>query len=327
MSPQTSPVDAKAGSPAPGTAGSAGPARPAAPTVAAVVAPGERPVLDAAALGSFSIIHRSSVPEAVRTVRERAVDVVLLSAAYCASERPEQVDELVRNFPGLPTVALVTRHDPRVSETLLRLGATGIREVVDVTAPAGWKRLRQLVAEPATHGAARILSPLLAALPEIPSDARFFLEVLVRLAPDNASVRTIARRLHQKPSTLMSRFVRAGLPSPKTYLAAIRLLYAAQYFEGGGRSVSDVAYRLDCSSPQSFGRSLRTMLGITPSEFRRRFPFPRAVEHFLANLVIPYQPVWSGFHPLQSSSRLRRLEQPWAVRTLPGSEAQFDSSC
>jgi AraC-like DNA-binding protein len=263
-----------------------------------VVAPTERPSLDAAAIGCFAILHRSSVPEAVRAVRERAVDAVLLSAFHCSEERTDHVDELVRNFPGVPTVALVTRHDPQISETLLRLGATGVRQVVDVTAPAGWRRLRQLVGEPATRGAARILAPVLAALPDISSDARLFLEVLIRLAPDTPAVRTIAHKLQQKPSTLMSRFVRAQLPSPKTYLAAVRLLYAAQYFEGGGRSVSDVAYRLDCSSPQSFGRTLRAMLGITPSEFRRRYPFPVAIHHFLDNLISPYQKVWTTFHPL-----------------------------
>jgi len=266
-------------------------------------------MLDAAAVGSFSILHRGSVPEAVRAVRERGVDAVLLSAYHCSDERSDQVDELVRSFPGVPTVALVTRHDPRISETLLRLGATGVRQVVDVTAPTGWTKLRQLVAEPATRGAARILAPLLAGLPGIPSDARFFLEVLVRLAPDTPSVRTIARKLQQKPSTLMSRFVRAGLPSPKTYLAAVRLLYAAQYFEGGGRSVSDVAYRLDCSSPQSFGRTLRAMRGITPSEFRRRFPFPTALQHFLENLVVPYARVWTEFHPLQGIRPRAELEE------------------
>lgn len=273
------------------------------PTIAAVVAPVERPMLDAAAMGSFSILHQDTVPEAVRAVRERAVDAVLLSAYHCSDEHPEPVDELVRNFPGVPTVALVTRHDARISQTLLRLGATGIREVVDVTVPAGWKRLRQVVAEPATRGAARILAPVLAALPNLPSDARFFLEVLVRLAPSTPAVRTIARRLQQQPSTLMSRFVRAELPSPKTYLAAVRLLYAAQYFEGGGRSVSDVAYRLDCSSPQSFGRTLRAMLGVTPSEFRRRYTFPIAMRHFLDHLIAPYERTWSSFHPLQGPVR------------------------
>jgi AraC-like DNA-binding protein len=277
--------------------------RPAAPTVAAVVTPAERASLDAASVGCFSVLHRSSVPEVVRTVRERGVDAVLLSVHQCAQGRVDEVDQLVRSFPGVPTVALVTRHDAVASETLLRLGATGVRQVVDVTVPAGWSRLRQLVAEPTTHGASRILAPVFASLPELPQDARIFLELLIRLAPETPAVRAVAARFEIKPSTLMSRFARAGLPSPKTYLAAIRLLYAAQFFEGGGRSVADVAYRLDCSSPQSFGRTIRAMLGITPGEFRRRFPFPTALERFLAQLVVPYGRIWVGFHPLRESAR------------------------
>lgn len=274
-----------------------------APTIAAVLTPNERASLDAASVGCFAVLHRSSVPEAVRAVRERAVDAVLISVHQCAQGRVDEVDQLVRSFPGVPTVALVTRHDAVASETLLRLGATGVRQVVDVTAPAGWNRLRQLVAEPATHGAARILAPVLAALPEIPQDARVFLELLIRLAPEIPAVRTVAVRFEIKPSTLMSRFARAALPSPKTYLAAIRLLYASQYFEGGGRSIADVAYRLECSSPQSFGRTIRAMLGITPGEFRRRFPFPTALNRFLAQLVLPYAKVWGGFHPLRGAQR------------------------
>jgi AraC-like DNA-binding protein len=276
---------------------------PGSPTVAAVLAPAERASLDAASIGCFAVLHRSSIPEAVRAVRERAVDAVLLSVHHCAAERADVVDQLVRGFPGVPTVALVTRHDASASETLLRLGATGIQQVVDVTAATGWARLRQLVAEPATRGAARILAPLLEALPELPADARVYLELLIRLAPETAAVRALARRFQLKASTMMSRFSRAGLPSPKTYLAAVRLVYAAQYFEGGIRSVSDVAYRLDCSSPQSFGRTLRAMLGITPGEFRRRFPFPVALDRFLGQLVVPYAPVWARFHPLRGSRR------------------------
>jgi AraC-like DNA-binding protein len=273
--------------------------RSPAPTVAAVLAPGERASLDAASVGCFAVLHRSSVPDAVRTVRERAIDAVLLSVRQCADERADLVGQLVKNFPGVPTVALLTHHDAKASETLLRLGATGVRQVVDVTAPAGWSRLRQVVAEPASRGASRILAPLLAALPVLAPDGRVFLEVLVRLAPETPAVRALATRLEIKPSTLMSRFARTGLPSPKTYLAAVRLLYASQYFEGGGRSVADVAYRLDCSSPQSFGRTLRAMLGITPGEFRRRFPFPTALTRFLAQMVEPYEGVWREFRPLK----------------------------
>jgi AraC-like DNA-binding protein len=270
-------------------------------TVAAVLLPGERPRVDAAGNGCFAVVHRDSVPEAVRTVRERAVDAVLVSVHRCPPEQVEAVSHLVREFPGIPTVALVSQHDPGATETLLRLGASGVRQVVDVTSPAGWNRLRLVVGQPATRAVARIQAPILAALGDAPPDARLFLEALIRLAPDTPTVTALAERLYVRPSTLMSRFARAGLPSPKNYLAAVRLLHAAYLFQTAGLSVADVAYRLEYSSPQSFGRHLRAMLGITAVEFRRRFPFPVALERFVELMIDPYRDIWRAFHPVALS--------------------------
>jgi AraC-like DNA-binding protein len=270
-------------------------------TIAAVVSPVERPHLDAAGAGCFAVLHQPSVPEALRLVRERRIDAVVVSVHHCGREQVDAVDHLVRSFPEIPTVALVTRPDPFVPELLLRLGATGVRHVVDVTAPTGWTRLRQLLLEPASKPAARILARIFEILVELPSDTRLFLEYLVRVAPATPSVRMLARQTKVTPSTLVSRFIRAGLPSPKTYLAGLRLLYAAQFLEQDGLSVSDVAYRLECSSPQSFGRHLRAMLGVTAGEFRRRFPFPVAMNRFSSVLLEPYAGAWARFHPLESA--------------------------
>jgi AraC-like DNA-binding protein len=158
--------------------------------------------------------------------------------------------------------------------------------------------LRQVVGQPATRAVARIQGPILTALAEAPPDARLFVEALIRLAPDTPTVTALAERLYVRPSTLMSRFSRAGLPSPKNYLSAVRLLHAAYLFESAGLSVSDVAYRLEYSSPQSFGRHLRAMLGVTAMEFRRRYPFPVALERFVAVMVKPYCAIWRDFHPV-----------------------------
>jgi AraC-like DNA-binding protein len=269
-------------------------------TVATVLTASERQRVDAAGSGVFAVVHRDSVPEAVRVVRERAVDAVLVSVHHCAPEQIDAVGHLVRDFPGIPTVALLSQHDPAASQMLLRFGASGVRQVVDVSLPAGWSRLREAVALPATRSAARIQGPVLAALGDATPDARLFIEGLVRLAPETPTVRRLAASLHVRPSTLMSRFARAGLPSPKNYLASVRLLHAAHLFESGGLSVADVAYRLDYSSPQSFGRHLRTMLGITSCEFRNRFPFPLAVERFIELMILPYGGIWPTFHPLSS---------------------------
>src|SRR4051812_30239074 len=268
------------------------------PTVATVLLPVERPRVDAAGSGGFAVVHRDSIPEAVRIVRERPVDAVLVSVHRCAPEQVEALGHLVREFPGIPTVALVSQHDPSATEMLLRLGASGVRQVVDVTSPTGWSRLRQVVGQPATRAVARIQGPILDALAEAPADARLFVEALIRLAPDTPTVTTMAQRLYVRPSTLMSRFARAGLPSPKNYLAAIRLLHASYLFEAAGLSVADVSYRLEYSSPQSFGRHLRAMLGLTALEFRRRFPFPVALARFVEVMLTPYLAIWRTFHPV-----------------------------
>ena len=121
--------------------------------------PGERPRVDAAGNGLFAVLHRDSIPDAVRAVRERPVDAVLVSVHRCGADQMEVLGHLVREFPSIPTVALVSQHDPGAIEMLLRLGASGVRQVVDVTSPAGWSRLRQVVGQPATRAVARIQRP------------------------------------------------------------------------------------------------------------------------------------------------------------------------
>jgi AraC-like DNA-binding protein len=96
----------------------------------------------------------------------------------------------------------------------------------------------------------------------------------------------------------MSRFFRAGLPSPKRYLASTRLLYAAALMEIPGFSVADVAYRLEYSSAQSFGRHVRAVLGTTAGEFRRRYTLTVALHEYTSRLIAPYRAKLREFNPL-----------------------------
>ncbi len=271
-------------------------------TIATVLLPGERVSVDAAGTGCFSLVHRDSIPEAIRVVRERPVDAVLVSVHRCQAGQLDDLSHFLRDFPEIPAVALVSRHDPRSTETLLSLGASGVRQVVDVTSPSGWQRLRDLVSGPATRASARIQAQLFDVLGDVPPDTRFCFEAMVRLAPDTVTVRKLAARLQIRPSTLMSRFGRAHLPSPKSYLAAIRLLHAAVLLERPGLSIADVAYRLEFSSPQSFGRHVRAIMGITSTEFRHRLPFPMAMRRFLDVMITPYLEALRCFHPLAAGN-------------------------
>jgi hypothetical protein len=96
----------------------------------------------------------------------------------------------------------------------------------------------------------------------------------------------------------MSRFFRAGLPAPKRYLAFARLVRAARLFENPGLSIANVANHLDYSSPQSFGRHVRTLMSITALEFRRRYDGEGMLHHFREQLVLPHMITLRQFRPL-----------------------------
>lgn len=269
-------------------------------TICTVLPPPERPRIDAAGDGCFCTLHAESLREALSVARRRPVDAVVISVHRCRGEALPTVARLVREFPAIPAVALVSRHDREATETLLRLGATGIRSAVDCTEPDGWHRLRELVGHPASPVAGRILARLGPALRDASPEVRLFFEAITRLAPALGTVRALARHLRVRPSTLMSRFQRAVIPSPKTYLAGMRLVHAAYLFQNPGLSVSDVAYRMDYSSPQSFGRHLRAVLGVTAGEFRRRFSFDVALARYVDLLITPYREPLRAFYPFNA---------------------------
>lgn len=270
----------------------------AAATVATVLLPDERARVEAAGQDCFVTLHGESLDDAIRQVRRQRVDAVFLSVHRCDDAAFPRVAQFVREFPHVPAVALISRPDQEVPRRVLGLGASGVRAVVDVSVPAGWGRLRDLLREPTSPVAARVMGALDHDIAGVPPDCRLFFEVVVRSAPELRTVKRLASALRVVPSSLMSRFYRTNLPSPKTYLAHARLLHAAYLFRNGGLSIADIANRLDYSSPQSFGRHLRALLGVTAGEFRRRLPFEVALDRFRGRFVTPYRDRLLAFHPL-----------------------------
>ena len=80
-------------------------------------------------------------------------------------------------------------------------------------------------------------------------------------------------------------------------------VYVAAMLEARGLSIADVVYRLEYSSPQSFGRHLRTLTGLSASEFRRRVTFELALEQFHGELIAPFRAVLHAFHPLETQGQ------------------------
>lgn len=274
------------------------PARTLKAPVITVVDPDERTRVDAAGTGLFYAIHRETVADAHAELKRRPASAVLVSVARCGHEAERRVASVVREFPTVPTVALLGTTLP-TPEALMQLGQAGVTRLVDVRAPSGWTRLRHLLTEEAAQEVERrTLAAVRAELGEAPPDVwRFFEVVLDRQAPAH-TVRDLCARVGVGPSTLMSRFLRAGLPSPKLYLAYARLLRAARLFEDPGHSIADVATALRYSSPQSFSRHVRLLFGMTAGRFRREVDGAVMLERWMAELVRPHLPALRTLRPL-----------------------------
>jgi AraC-like DNA-binding protein len=272
--------------------------QPLAP-VATLLAPSERVRVDAAGEGLYRALHRETLDDVLRDLREREISAVLLSVACCDPHAAMRLGHVVREFPRVPAVALLTRLEPRTPQQVLALGQSGVRRLVDVREPTGWRQLREvLVAERADELQAMALEQLALDLAGAAADCVRFFEALFRAPPRVTTVRALARLLGVVPSTLMSRFFRARLPAPKRYLAFARLVRAARLFENPGLSVANVATHLEYSSPQSFGRHVRTLLRMTAVEFRQRYDGEGMLRRFREELVLPHLGVLRRLAPL-----------------------------
>jgi AraC-like DNA-binding protein len=268
--------------------------------IATVLTPAERLRVDAAGEGLYRAIHRDTIEDVIRDLKERRAGAVLVSVARCCeSQATSRLAAVVREFPRVPAVALLTQFESESARAVLALGRCGVSQIVDVRQPTGWRELRTaLMADRGDEIRRFALGQLAVDLAGAPEDCWRFFESLFDGGTGISTVRALARQLTVLPSTLMSRFFRAGLPAPKRYLALARLVRAARLFENPGLSIANVANHLDYSSPQSFGRHVRTLMGMTALEFRRRYDGEGMLHYFREQLVLPHLTVLRRFRPL-----------------------------
>ena len=266
--------------------------------VSTILTPLERSRVDAAAQGLCDPLHRESLDEVLSDLRERKADLVLISVTKYATQNSSRVAAMVREFPRVPAVALLTETQNSTPHATLALGQLGIRTLVDARMPAGWQTLRNVLASQGANDLQRsALAQIGQDLPGVTRDCWRFFELLFDTSPRISTVRQLARHLNILPSTLMSRFFRAKLPAPKRYLSLARLIRAARLFENPGLSVARVANHLDYSSPQSFGRHVRTVMRMSPVKFRANYDGQGMLQFFRRELILPYADVLCNFRP------------------------------
>ncbi len=269
--------------------------------VTTILTPAERSAVDAAGEGLYRAMHRSSLDEVRRDLRDQSATAVLLSLACCTPRDAIRMAAILREHPRVPMMGLVTSAERVHPQSLLSLGRSGMRIVIDARESGGWHLLRETVATADRSGfsvdsaVADLRQKLLAA----GDDCLELMELFFTAKPALHSVRKVAVQVEIHPGTLMSRFQRGGLPPLKRYLDLANLVRAAQRLEESRRSIADVAVSLEYSSPQSFGRHVNLVLGITASAFRTSYDCEGMYRRFCDEVITPYLAELCRFRPLR----------------------------
>jgi AraC-like DNA-binding protein len=288
--------------------------------VATLLTRDERLRVDAAGEGVFYAMHRDSVDQLVRDLRQRSIGTVLVSVNRCDDRSAASLARVVREFPRVSTVAILSQVDGVTPRTVLSLGSSGVRTLIDVRQPAGWRELRTVIMSERTSEIEQLaLERLASDLAGATDGCLRFFDLLFGRPVRVGTVRRLAAHLGVVTSTLMSRFFRLRLPAPKKYLAYARLVHAARLFENPGLSVANVANHLDYSSPQSFGRHVRSLLSVTATAFRQQYDGEGMLEQFRARLVVPYLTTLRLFDPVAGtrSQAVRRVLSDATARATP----------
>lgn len=272
--------------------------------VTTILTPAERSAVDAAGQGLYRTMHRSSLDEVRRDLREQSANAVLLSLACCTPRDAIRMAAILREHPRVPMMGLVTSADRVHPQSLLSLGRSGMRIVIDARESSGWHLLRETVAtadrdnftiESAVADLRRRLAPA-------GDDCLELMELFFTARPAVHTVKTLSNVVGVHPGTLMSRFLRAGLPSLKKYLDLANLVRAAYRLEDHRRSIADVATSLDYSSPQSFGRHVMLVLGMTATQFRDHYDCEGMYRRFCDDLITPFHGILCTFRPVRPAT-------------------------
>jgi AraC-like DNA-binding protein len=217
----------------------------------------------------FQWTAASTWPEAVDTIRAKPVDMAVVDPLLGGGEpRPHGIERLRQFFPSLP-VLVYTDLTPANAGVLLQLGRMQIHKVIIHRFEDAPGSLRQAIMSELEHSASQqVMHTLEPLLRELPRELRLALEAMLHAPGDGPTVTTLAERARLTRRTCERWFTKVGLPSPRTVMVLIRLLYAHRLLLDPGYTVEDVALKLGYSKAKTLQMHLRAVFGLTAGELR-----------------------------------------------------------
>ena len=241
-----------------------------------------------AAAPRFPVTHALTWDVALATIRTRPVELAVVDPQLQGPPPSAQEMGRLRSlFPSLPLV-LYTALSPATAAVLLALGQTGITGAVFTRVDDHPARLRELLSHEEGRSASRqLLDQIGTVLSPLPSELRWVVEEVLRSPADLQTVQQVAARARVDRRTFERWFARLGLPSPRHFLAAARVLYAHRLLQDPGFTVDDVAQRLGYAQTKTLQLHARAYLGLTAGEMRLTLDPGQALERIARRFVPP----------------------------------------
>src|SRR5256886_9153714 len=240
-----------------------------------------------AAAPRFPVVHARDWDDALAIIRTRPVELAAVDPQLEGSPSAREIERLRRWFPSLP-LTLYTALSPATAAVLLAIGHTGINAVVFARLDDHPARLREVLAHEGARSASRqLLDQLAGVLAPLPSELRWVGEEGLRAPAELQNVQQVAARAPGDRRTFNRWFARLGLPSPRHFLAAARVLYAHRLLQDPGFTVDDVAKRLGYAQTKTLQLHARAYLGLTAGEMRLTLDPGQALERIARRFVPP----------------------------------------
>jgi AraC-like DNA-binding protein len=217
----------------------------------------------------FQWASASSWPEAVEAIRGKPVDMAVVDPLLGGGEpRPHGIERLRQFFPSLPLL-VYTDLTPANAGVLLQLGRAGIRKVIVHRFEDAPGALRTAILNELEESASQqVMQALESTFRELPPELQDALEAMLHAPGDGPTVTSLAERARLTRRTCERWFTKVGLPSPRTVMVLIRLLYAHRLLLDPGYTVEDVALKLGYSKTKTLQMHLRAVFGLTAGELR-----------------------------------------------------------
>ena len=239
--------------------------------------------LDEALGDRLQLTHASSWSEFDQLIRRTPVEVVIVDPVRPEGVETAAVERLRAYYPSL-SVVLYMSFSPELASALLRLGAVGVHSAVFFDHGDTPLALSRAVGEAiAGSTSEQILMRIFTGFEPEPSQEiiEAFREALqnvdrIRTALEWSKHRGLSHR------SFYRLFQSQQLPTPKTCLLWLRLMYAVRLLEDPGYSLYDVVHRLGYSAPSNFWQHVQDTLGLKASELRYAVGFETLLSRFLA---------------------------------------------